>query len=330
VGGVGVLGGGWGGWGGGGGGGGGGADDEDDTPCYRCLFPDPPAPEYCSRCAEAGVLGPVPGVMGVLQALEALKLLAGEAAGSGGSNNSSAVVGEPLVRRMLLYDALSARFTTVKLRGRRDDCVACGRASSAQAAATAAEAAAADASAPGRLRRPGAVAETDYTAFTGQSADDALPPPLALIPENERITAPELARWMRGGDERSSGPPAAAAPIVVLDVRPRAQFDVMALRGAVNVPFSELDRRWAEVEALARMPSGGGGDDDEAACPPPPGGVVVVVCRRGNHSQLCARRLRAALVASGLGEHEAKARVRDLVGGYEAWAASCEAHVPVL
>jgi len=361
-----------------------GDDDDDDTPCYRCLFPDPPAPETCSRCAEAGVLGPVPGVMGVLQALEALKLLGGRGRGGGGGGGEGAAaasregekdggaaagarpqpaaLGETLARRMLLYDAMSARFSTVRLRARRDGCVACGgrrrrgRAGDGgggQGAGGADEAA----KAAGSLRRPGAVAATDYAAFTGQSADDALPSALALISEEERVTAAQLAVRMRqgGSGERAvdgAAPDAAAAgaaasalspaaaggrgALVILDVRPRAQFDVMALSGAVNVPFAELDRRWQEVELLlAPLPCRGGGpalaaDAADGAAPSPPPPSVVVVCRRGNHSQLCARRLRAALVAGGVTEEQAKARVRDLVGGYEAWAASCEPHVPIL
>jgi len=65
-------------------------------PCYRCLFPEPPPPELAPSCAEAGVLGIVPGVIGILQATEVLKLLLG--------------IGEPLLGRMLQYDALRARF----------------------------------------------------------------------------------------------------------------------------------------------------------------------------------------------------------------------------
>jgi sulfur-carrier protein adenylyltransferase/sulfurtransferase len=80
-------------------------------PCYRCLFPTPPPPELAPSCAEGGVLGVLPGVIGSLQASEALKLALG--------------IGEPLVGRLLLFDALSAEFTEVKLR-RDPDCPVCG------------------------------------------------------------------------------------------------------------------------------------------------------------------------------------------------------------
>ena len=83
----------------------------DEGPCYRCLFPTPPPPELAPSCAEGGVLGVLPGVIGSLQASEALKLALG--------------IGEPLVGRLLLFDALAATFDEVKLR-RDPDCPVCG------------------------------------------------------------------------------------------------------------------------------------------------------------------------------------------------------------
>ena len=80
-------------------------------PCYRCLFPAPPPPELAPSCAEGGVLGVLPGVIGSLQANEALKLALG--------------IGEPLVGRLLLFDALASEFSEMKLR-RDPDCPVCG------------------------------------------------------------------------------------------------------------------------------------------------------------------------------------------------------------
>ena len=80
-------------------------------PCYRCLFPAPPPPELAPSCAEGGVLGVLPGVIGSLQTNEALKLALG--------------IGEPLVGRLLLFDALAAEFTEVSIR-RDPDCPVCG------------------------------------------------------------------------------------------------------------------------------------------------------------------------------------------------------------
>lgn len=71
------------------------------APCYRCLFPEPPPPEFAPNCAEAGVLGVLPGMVGLLQATEVLKLLLG--------------IGEPLVGRLLTFDALGMRFREIRL-----------------------------------------------------------------------------------------------------------------------------------------------------------------------------------------------------------------------
>lgn len=80
-------------------------------PCYRCLYPEPPPPEMAPSCAEAGVLGVLPGVIGLLEAVETIKLLLG--------------IGDPLVGRLLYYDALRARFSTFKLE-RNPQCRYCG------------------------------------------------------------------------------------------------------------------------------------------------------------------------------------------------------------
>jgi molybdopterin/thiamine biosynthesis adenylyltransferase/rhodanese-related sulfurtransferase len=82
-----------------------------EGPCYRCLFPQPPPPELAPSCAEGGVLGVLPGIIGSLQANEALKLALG--------------IGEPLVGRLLMFDALEATFTEISLR-RDPECPVCG------------------------------------------------------------------------------------------------------------------------------------------------------------------------------------------------------------
>jgi molybdopterin/thiamine biosynthesis adenylyltransferase/rhodanese-related sulfurtransferase len=82
-----------------------------EGPCYRCLFPEPPPPELAPSCAEGGVLGVLPGIVGSLQTNEAIKLAAG--------------IGEPLVGRLLLFDALATEFTEVRIE-RRADCPVCG------------------------------------------------------------------------------------------------------------------------------------------------------------------------------------------------------------
>ncbi|QBD82285.1 molybdopterin-synthase adenylyltransferase MoeB [Ktedonosporobacter rubrisoli] len=82
-----------------------------DGPCYRCVYPEPPPPALAPSCAEAGVLGVLPGTIGLLQATEAIKLLLG--------------IGEPLVGRLLTYDALASEFNELRLY-RDPKCPACG------------------------------------------------------------------------------------------------------------------------------------------------------------------------------------------------------------
>jgi sulfur-carrier protein adenylyltransferase/sulfurtransferase len=83
-----------------------------DGPCYRCLFPEPPPVELAPSCGANGVLGVLPGTMGLLQATEVVKLVIGE--------------GDPLIGRLLLYDALAATFTEVKVH-RDPNCPICSR-----------------------------------------------------------------------------------------------------------------------------------------------------------------------------------------------------------
>jgi adenylyltransferase/sulfurtransferase len=80
-------------------------------PCYRCLYPEPPPPGMVPSCAEGGVLGVLPGIIGVIQATEAVKLIIGQ--------------GQPLIGRLLLYNALEMKFREVKLR-RSPSCPVCG------------------------------------------------------------------------------------------------------------------------------------------------------------------------------------------------------------
>ncbi len=80
-------------------------------PCYRCLIPEPPPAELAPSCAEAGVLGVLPGIVGSIQAMEAIKLILG--------------LGEPLIGRLLAYDALEESFRSFKV-NRDPDCPACG------------------------------------------------------------------------------------------------------------------------------------------------------------------------------------------------------------
>jgi adenylyltransferase/sulfurtransferase len=80
-------------------------------PCYRCLFPQPPPPELAPSCSEGGVLGVLPGIVGSLQTNETIKLAAG--------------IGDPLVGRLMLFDALSTEFSEVRIE-RNPECPVCG------------------------------------------------------------------------------------------------------------------------------------------------------------------------------------------------------------
>ncbi len=81
------------------------------SPCYRCFYPTPPPPELIPNCAEAGVLGVLPGIIGSLQAAEALKLILG--------------IGQPLIGRFMLFDALAMRFSEIRI-PKNKNCPVCG------------------------------------------------------------------------------------------------------------------------------------------------------------------------------------------------------------
>ena len=123
-------------------------------PCYRCLYPEPPPPGLVPSCAEGGVLGILPGVVGALQATEAIKILLG--------------IGEPLVGRLLLYDALAMSFEELQLR-RDPACPLCGE-------------------------DPSIKELQDYVAFCGAGRGEAEAP-------LEEITARELKRRLDAGDD---------------------------------------------------------------------------------------------------------------------------------
>ena len=82
-----------------------------EGPCYRCLYPEPPPPGLVPSCAEGGVLGVLPGIVGCIQAMEAIKLIIGQ--------------GQPLIGRLLVFDALSIKFRELKLR-KNPECPVCG------------------------------------------------------------------------------------------------------------------------------------------------------------------------------------------------------------
>jgi adenylyltransferase/sulfurtransferase len=122
--------------------------DTSRGPCYRCLFPEPPPPHLTPTCAEGGVLGVLPGVIGMLQATETLKILLG--------------TGDPLIGRLLLYNALDPSFEFVKLR-KHPQCKICGE-------------------------QPSITGLIDYEAWCGLKRQDD-----ALIEKTYEISAADLA-----------------------------------------------------------------------------------------------------------------------------------------
>src|SRR5436190_18320399 len=83
-----------------------------EVPCYRCLYPEPPPPGTVPSCAEGGVFGVLPGIVGCIQATEAIKLITG--------------IGDPLIGRLLMFDALGMQFDTFKIRW-DPECPVCGK-----------------------------------------------------------------------------------------------------------------------------------------------------------------------------------------------------------
>jgi sulfur-carrier protein adenylyltransferase/sulfurtransferase len=124
-----------------------------DAPCYRCLFPQPPPPGTVPSCAEAGVLGALPGIIGTIQAIETIKLILG--------------IGETLAGRLLLLDALSMKFSSVRI-AKDPACPACGT-----------------------REITGLI---DYDEFCGSRASDAEP-----VDQMDEMTPEELAARMRDG-----------------------------------------------------------------------------------------------------------------------------------
>ena len=178
-----------------------------DGPCYRCLYPEPPPPGLVPSCAEGGVLGILPGLVGVLQATEVIKLILG--------------IGEPLVGRLLLIDALSTKFRELKLR-KNPDCPVCGT-------------------------HPTVTGLIDYNQFCGvagaqESVTEAVTKGAALSQQNgpqqngiEQISVTELKRRRDAGENP-----------FVLDVREPWEYQLANLGGQL-IPVGELPKRTAEL-----------------------------------------------------------------------------------
>jgi len=169
--------------------------DASRGPCYRCVFPEPPPSELAPSCAEGGVLGVLPGTIALLQATETLKLLAG--------------IGEPLVGRLLQYDALEASFREFRIR-KDPACPVCGEA-------------------------PTLTELIDYEGFCG------VPRRSRAEEEGEAMQvrvrqAVEVKQMQDAGE-----------PFLLLDVRSPEEWQIGRIGGARLVPLPELAGRLAEL-----------------------------------------------------------------------------------
>jgi adenylyltransferase/sulfurtransferase len=178
-------------------------------PCYRCLYPEPPPPGLVPSCAEGGVLGILPGIIGLVQATETVKLILG--------------TGEPLVGRLLLYDALAMRFRELKLR-RNPECPVCGD-------------------------HPTVTKLIDYEQFCGVPQQGTAEAPKADTMTGE-ITPTEVKEKQDRGDK-----------FVLLDVREPHEFQICRIPGSTLIPLGELPKRVSELnpndEIVAHCKMGG-------------------------------------------------------------------------
>ena len=179
----------------------------EDGPCYRCLYPEPPPPGLVPSCAEGGVLGILPGLVGVIQATEVIKLILG--------------IGEPLIGRLLLIDALGMGFRTLKLR-KNPDCPACGTHRTVTQLI--------DYDQFCGIAKPAAVGPLEVAQ--NQAVADA-----AIVDGIPQITVEVLKSKLD-----------TSADIFVLDVREQHEYPIANL-GAPLIPVGELEKRVAELAA---------------------------------------------------------------------------------
>lgn len=164
-------------------------------PCYRCMFPEPPPPGMVPSCAEGGVLGVLPGMIGVIQAIEAIKLILG--------------IGEPLIGRLVSFDALKMRFREFTIR-RDPKCPVCGD-------------------------HPTIHDLIDYEQFCG-------------LPQAEAENAKEMevptieARELKAKRDRKE-------PFVLVDVREPYEYEICRIPGSRLIPLGELPARLSELDS---------------------------------------------------------------------------------
>lgn len=157
-------------------------------PCYRCLYPEPPPPGMVPSCAEGGVLGVLCASIGAIQVTEAIKLLTG--------------VGEPLLGRLMIYDALGMEYRTLGVR-KDPDCAVCGE-------------------------HPTVTELIDYEDFCGAVSDEA-----AEAAVNSTISVATLETWLK---ERENGD----RELMLVDVREPGEYEINRIPGSVLIPKGEF------------------------------------------------------------------------------------------
>jgi len=212
-----------------------------EGPCYRCLYPEPPPPGLVPSCAEGGVLGVLPGIVGTIQATEAIKLIVGQ--------------GDPLIGRLLLFDALSMKFRELKLR-KNPACPICGD-------------------------KPTIHELIDYEAFCGITPQPTNGESLGQW----EITPEELKQKLDHKED-----------VFILDVREPHEYEICNLEGYL-IPLGELPNRMNELDSSKE---------------------IVAHCHTGVRSGRAVEFLREVGFR----------KIKNLVGGIEAWAVKIDKSVP--
>src|SRR6202790_5551974 len=170
-------------------------------PCYRCLFPKPPPAGTVPNCAEAGVLGVLPGIIGMIQATEAIKLILGNR--------------EPLVGRLLHFDALKMKFREFNLK-RDPECPVCGE-------------------------KPTITSPIDSEQFCGMNAGVEAP----LSGAATAIPTISVSDLKHKIDQKN--------PVVILDVREKFEYEIARIEGSQLIPLDELPDRISELDQNAEI-----------------------------------------------------------------------------
>lgn len=202
----------------------------EEGPCYRCMFPEPPPPGLVPSCAEGGVLGILPGTVGTFQATETIKLILG--------------IGNPMIGRMLLYDALDMEFNTIKVR-KDPNCPVCGVPADQ-------------------------IELIDYEQFCGMPAHDHS---TFSTNDNEEyegmneVTVQDVKAAIDNGDD-----------VVILDVRDPHEWEIAAIDGTLRIPKGDIQAAKNAVIAGRKLP------DETILAQIPTDKTLYVHCRSGKRS----------------------------------------------